>query len=618
MSFNRLSLLAAVLLLALLSPACRRGDPPSQPVRRIAVLPVEDQSPSPSHSWLARLISFSLVRQLEGVPRLAAAEVRSSTDLPGATHQLSGFLSLEDGALKTHLFLYELPSHKLLRHEVLSQPPAQWRRLLAGSAQFVTSALKLSASLQPVSVHKESAARRLAEALSAASPEQSQTAFRAAAEEDPSCGWCWLGWAETAFRRGDREQALAAVEAAARHSGSFDPLSRSRIDLIASNLRSDTRAATAALEAAAAAAPGDAASQARLSESLVQLRQFDRAAAALQRAISIEPQTAVFWNSLAYAHAYAGRFDEALKAAARYAELDSSPNPADSRGEILMMAGRFTEAFQAFEESYRKDRSFNNGSAMEKAALCWLLYGDPRRATESAARFLNDRAERGDRTVELARARWEFLTGQSALARQRLARIAGDRNNPLNSIASSMLALRLAFSDAPAASSLLRSRQPSRQPLEEIYAAYASAAADPGFPEKVRDERLRLDLEALSLTARRDWARAAEAWKSVIGRAPGGTDSVYRELRAFCLVQSGNTKQAAETLGPAWPLLAPGQMEFYDFLVYPGALFTRAEIARDSGRTDEARRLYDIFLQFAGGRPDLAPLIARARSATRL
>lgn len=618
MSFNRASLLAAALALAILSPSCRRGDPPSQPVRRLAVLPIEDQSPSASHAWLARLVPFALVRQLEGAPRLLAAEVRGATDLPGATHQLAGFLSRENGALTAHLFLYELPSHKLLHHEILSQPPAQWRQLLTGSAQFVTSALKLSASLQPVSVQKESAARHLAEALSAASPEQSQTAFRAATEDDPSCGWCWLGWAETALRQGLREDALKAVGAAALDGKAIDPLSRSRLDLIAAQLRSDPRAIAAAQQAIAAAAPGDPVAQGRLAEVLVANRQFDQAVSALQRAISIEPQTAVFWNSLAYAHAYAGRFDEALKAAARYAQLDSSPNPADSRGEILLMAGRFTEAFQSFEESYRKDPNFNNGAAMEKAALCWLLYGDPRRAAEAISRLLNGRAERGDRTVELARARWEFLTGQSTLARQRLARIASDPKNPLQSIASAMLALRLAFSDAPAAASLLRSRQPSRQPVEELYAAYASSAADPAFPEKVRDERLRLELQALSLAARRDWARAAEAWKSVIDRSPGGTDSVYRELRAFCLVQSGNTKQAAEALGPAWPLLAPGQMEFYDFLVYPNLLFTRAEIARAAGKTDEARRLYDIFLQFAGDRPDLAPQITRARAAARL
>lgn len=610
--------LAAALASALLYPACSRSGQPSPQLRRLAVLPVDDQSPSASHAWLARLLSFALVRQIEGAPRLLAAEVRNAADLPGATHQLAGFLSLRGGNVEAHLFLYELPSHKLVRHEIIARPAADWLSLLSGAARFVASALEPSASLQPVSVEKESAARRLAEALSASTPEQSQAAFRAAAEDDPSCGWCWLGWAETALRRGLREEALQAVSAFSLDGGQIDRLSRSRLDLIAAQLRSDPLATAAAYQAIAAAAPGDPVAQGRLAEVLVANRQFDQAAAALQRAISIDPRNGLYWNSLAYAHAYAGRFEDSLKAIARYAELDSSPNPADSRGEILMMAGRFTEACQAFEESYRRDRNFNNGAAMEKAALCWMLHGDPRRASEAIARFLQDRAEAGDRFVELRRARWEFLVGQSALARQRWGRLAGDSTSPVHLLASSMLALRQAFADPASAASILRSRPPARDPMHELFFAYAAAAGDPSFPDQIRDERLKLELRALSLTARRDWSRAADAWKTVIDRSPGGTDSPYRELRAFCLVQTGNTRQASEALGDSWPLLSQGQWEFYDFLVYPNALFTRAEIARASGRTDEARRLYDIFLQFAGDRPDLAPQIARARSAARL
>lgn len=618
MSFKLTLSITAAFALALLHPACTRSGQSASSLRRLAVLPFDDQSPSASHAWLARLVPFALVRQLEGAPRLLAAEVRGATDLPGATHQLAGFLSLRNGNLEAHLFLYELPSHKLIRHEILAKSPAGWQPILLDTARFVTSALQPSASLQPISVKKESAARRLSEALSASTPEQSQDAFRAAAEDDPSCGWCWLGWAETALRRGLREDALKAVGAAALDGKAIDPLSRSRLDLIAAQLRSDSFAIAAAQRAIAAAAPGDPVAQGRLAEVLVANRQFDQAVSALQRAISIEPQNGLFWNSLAYAYAYAGRFDEALKAAARYAELDSSPNPADSRGEILMMAGRFTDAVQSFEESYRKDPAFNSGAALEKAALCWMLYGDPRRASEAITRFLEHRAEAGDRFIELRRARWELLTGQSAPARQRLARFGGDLRNSAYSLASSMLALRLAFFDPAASASILRSRPPGRGPMEDLFFAYASAAADPAFIEKIRDDRLQLELRALSLTARRDWARAADAWKTVIERSPGGTDSPYRELRAFCLVQAGNTQQAAGALGKSWPLLSQGQMEFYDFLVYPNLLFTRAEIARAAGRIDESRRLYDIFLQFAGDRPDLATQIARARAAARL
>ncbi len=617
MSFKSPLLLAAAFAL-LLFPSCRRSPQDRPQFRRLAVLPVEDHSPEPSHAWLARLLPFSLARQLAGAPGLQVAETRSPASLPDATHELSGFFLSRNGALEVHLFLYELPSHKLARHQILSAPASGWKDLLASSARFLASTLAPGASLHPLGVTQEPAARHLAEALSANSPAPAQAAFRAAAENDPACGWCWLGWAETAARRGDRGAALSALAAAEKHRASLDPLSQSSLALLAANLNADARAAASALEKIPAASPSDPLAQVRLAESLVALREYARAVEAYRRAINLDPRAAAFWNSLAYAEAYQGRCDEALKAVARYAEIDSSANPADSRGEILMMAGRFTGAFQAFDESYRKDPMFNNGAALEKAALCWLLHGDPRRAAETLARLFEDRARAGDRAVDLRRARWEWLTGQSALARERFSRIARDSSHSLAPIASSMLALRLSASDPSAAASLLRALPPARDPTHQLYSLYAAAGANPALLDQLRDERLRGELNALALTLRGDWPRAAAAWKTVLGRSPGGTDAPWRELLAFCFVQAGDAAQAAAAIGNSWPLLNPGQMEFYDFLVYPNLLFTRAEIARAQGRMDDARRLYDTFLQFAGDRPDLARQAARARSASRL
>lgn len=617
MSFRK-SLPAAACAALLLLAACRHNPQDRPPVRRLAVLPFEDHSPQPSHAWLARLLPFSLARQLAGAPGLQVAEAPSSASFPEATHELSGFFLARNGALEAHLFLYELPSHKLVRHQVLASPASGWDNLLSSCARLLASALAPGAPLHPLAVTQESAARLLATALSAPAPDQAQSAFRSAAEADPACGWCWLGWAETAARRGDRDAALSAISAAGKHGSALDPLSQARLALLAANLNSDARAAASSLEKIAAATPSNPLAHARLAESLVALREYTKAAAALRRATSLDPHTAPFWNSLAYAEAYQGRFDDALAAVARYAELDASANPADSRGEILMMAGRFTDAYQAFAESYRMDPMFNNGAALEKGALCWLLHGDPVRTSETLARLFEDRARSGDRTVELRRARWEWLTAQSALAIDRFSRIARDPANPLASVAASMLALRLAASDPAAAASLLRSLAPPRDPMHQLYSLYAAAGPNPALLDQLRDARLRDELLALSLTLRRDWPRAAEAWKTVLERSPGGTDSPYCELRAFCLVQAGFVKEAASVVGNSWPLLNPGQMEFYDFLVYPSLLFTRAEIARAQGRVDDARRLYEIFLQFAGDRADLARQSARARSFARL
>lgn len=613
----RLALFATAFLAIAGLSSCRKSGEPSPPVLRVAILALEDHSPSSGAAWLARLLPFSLRRQLESTPRLQLAEVRSATDFAGATHELSGFLDARNNRIEAHLFLYQLPSHKLAAHRVLTAPGTHWRSLLEDAARFLTSSLRVEARLNPVAVHTEPAARDLVQALTAASPAAALSAFRSATEADPECGWCWLGLAETAAAVEGPDGLRRVIDTARQHRASFDPLTLARLDLLAARLSPNRLNATAALEKIAALNPSDPLTQLRLAEVYTANRQFSKAEAVLRNALAIEPGQAVLWNSLAYAQAWQGRFESAMEAVRRYGQLDAGPNPDDTRGEILMMAGRFPEAAAAFEQSYQKDPTFNGGASLEKAALCWMLAGDSRRASESVSRWLRDRAARNDRNAGLAQARWELLLGQPAAATASFARIARDRQDRLSPVAASMLALRLAFSEPPAASSWLPGA-PLRDGWQNLYRTYAAAAVDPSSVQSIRDERLQLELRALSLTARRDWASAADAWKTVIERSPGGTDSAWRELRAFCLVQAGQVNRAAEELGNAWPLLSTGQMEFYDFLVYPALLYTRAEIARAAGRMDDARRFYEIFLQFASARPDLAQQAARARAAARL
>lgn len=597
--------------------SCRRNQTGGSSLRRLAILAFEDQSPAAGASWIARLAPFSLRRQLESIPLLQAAEVRTVAEFPGATHALSGFFISRGNRLEVHLFLYELPSHRLLRHTLLARASTQWRNLLEDAAGFITASLCTPGALNPPSVRVETAARSLAQALAAPSQAEALAAFRDAATADPSCGWCWLGWAEAAAALEGRNAALAVLDAAAKHRESLDALSRSRLDFLSASMRGNRADIASALARLAAASPSDPLIQLQFAESLVANRNYAQAESVLRNAISMLPGHAPLWNSLAYALAYQGRFDEAVAALGRYSELDPGPNPADSRGEVLMMAGRFREAADAFGQSYQKDPSFKGGAAMEKAALCWLLLGDARSASAAISRFLRDREARNDGQVHLARARWELLLGHPEASISRFSLAARDPAAPLAPQAASMLALRLAFLDPSAAVRWLP-QEPLRDRAQEIFRIFAAAALDPTSIARVSDSRLQLELRALSLTARRDWPRAAEAWQAVYEASPGGSDGIWRELRAFCLASAGKAGEAARLLQNFWPVLEPGQMQFYDFLVYPALLFTRAEIARAQNRLDEARRLYEIFLTFAGSRRDLAHAIERARASTRL
>jgi Tfp pilus assembly protein PilF len=599
----------------------RRHQPAESGVLRVAVLPAENQSGDDSLEWTGTLLSYSLVRQMEGAPRLMvfAAASRAEAEAAGATGQVECRVIRNAGQAEVRFFLYGAAPGKILAHGAAraagGDPPA----LLAQSGAALAAVLGLPGAARPSAFHNAEAAREFAAALR--QPAESAGHFEAAALADDACGWCWLAWAESAARRGDSSSALAVVERSRKAHDRIDPISRARLELLESEIKPNQTQRLSALERLAAALPADAGVQSQLAETLVAVRRFAPAEAAYRRAIQIHPARAELWNSLAYNLAYAGKFTEARQALAKYAALDSaSANPLDSAGEIALMAGDFSQAAKLLAESYDKDKTFNDGAALEKAALARYLSGDRDAAGPLLERYLTDRGQRGDPLAGLSRARWEYLVGQTAQSRARLSGIASDPGNPPASIAAAMLALRQAAEGnrEAAVRSAAAARSLARNPGQRFIAAFAAAALDPSAASALTDPAWRADARAFGLTLRGEWAAAAQAWQEALPLARGGADSPQRELLALCLVFAGRASEAAGIVAPTWPLLTRDQALLYDFLIYPNLLYVRAEVARAAGRGAEAQRLYDIFLQYAGDRLDRFGAAARARSAARL
>jgi hypothetical protein len=67
-----------------------------------------------------------------------------------------------------------------------------------------------------------------------------------------------------------------------------------------------------------------------------------------------------------------------------------------------------------------------------------------------------------------------------------------------------------------------------------------------------------------------------------------------------------------------WPLLDADDRLLFDFLVYPNLLFVRAEAAATRGDAAEARRLYDLYLRYAGPTKDRFGQMEKAKAASRL
>jgi tetratricopeptide (TPR) repeat protein len=98
---------------------------------------------------------------------------------------------------------------------------------------------------------------------------------------------------------------------------------------------------------------------------------FAEATTAFTKARDANPEAAMAWNGLAYAHARQRRWDEAIAAARKQTELlPSEPNPQDTLGELLFMSGQLEEAEAPFQKALTIDPKFAvawNGIALTRA-----------------------------------------------------------------------------------------------------------------------------------------------------------------------------------------------------------------------------------------------------------
>jgi hypothetical protein len=139
-----------------------------------------------------------------------------------------------------------------------------------------------------------------------------------------------------------------------------------------------------------------------------------------------------------------------------------------------------------------------------------------------------------------------------------------------------------------------------------------------GDTSAVSDQALRSELAALRLTLRGEFVPAVASWDAALRAPHGAGDSLAREMKAWCLLRAGRNAEAASLIKVGWPLLDPDDRLLFDFLVYPNLIFVRAEAANTRGDTAEARRLYDLYLRYAGPSKDRFGQVDKARSAARL
>jgi tetratricopeptide (TPR) repeat protein len=94
---------------------------------------------------------------------------------------------------------------------------------------------------------------------------------------------------------------------------------------------------------------------------LMQQQRYEQAITVLERALALNPNYAAALNDVAYGYADTGNFEKAFAAMDRYVALEpDQPNPHDSYGEILRMAGKLDAALEQYRMSIRIDPNFGS------------------------------------------------------------------------------------------------------------------------------------------------------------------------------------------------------------------------------------------------------------------
>ena len=155
-------------------------------------------------------------------------------------------------------------------------------------------------------------------------------------------------------------------------------------------------------------APGDFRVHVWYAALLQEAGKVDGALAAYEQAARLAPGAAELHNHLAYLHAFKGNMKNAVVAARKYASLKpGEPNPQDTLGEMLLMAGELEQSEQAFLRALEVEPSFS--IAWEGVAMA-RFYRDDWKAGFEAYGKARDGAPDGDaRRKMTARLAWAHL-----------------------------------------------------------------------------------------------------------------------------------------------------------------------------------------------------------------
>jgi tetratricopeptide (TPR) repeat protein len=223
--------------------------------------------------------------------------------------------------------------------------------------------------------------------------ERASIGWRAATKEDPQFA---AAFAMLAMNSRDPEEVRNARERAKELSAKVSPGEKLMIRWIATVQEGNFMEGIAAMNDMIAMFPRDKHGYYIAANWLMGVQGNEQAHHLLHKSLDIDPDFAPALNNLAYLHAREREFDEALKAMDRYAALlPKEPNPQDSYGEILRMAGRFDSALEHYRAALAIDASFNTSQV--GLGDTYALMGDQERARQEYDKAIANEPDRANR-----------------------------------------------------------------------------------------------------------------------------------------------------------------------------------------------------------------------------
>ena len=212
--------------------------------------------------------------------------------------------------------------------------------------------------------------------------DESLKSLRAATAED---GGFAAAWAMLALFASDSREGAAALAEAESLAGKTSPSEMLLVRWVAAVKQNSQLAAISDLNDLVRRESGDKFVLYLAGRWFVDQHNAPRAVPLFEKVLELDPEFTPVLNRLGYSYAAMGDMTRAEAMMQRYiAALPDDPNPEDSYGDILLKAGRYSDAKTHFEAALKKDPGF--GPSQHELGDVYALLGNQEGAREAYER----------------------------------------------------------------------------------------------------------------------------------------------------------------------------------------------------------------------------------------